>query len=71
MTTLTEVQPFIVKSGKYRFKFTPEEEGGFSVSCVGIKGVNTQGETFEEALKNALSAAAFVEECVAAIKAES
>jgi predicted RNase H-like HicB family nuclease len=70
MTALAEVRPFVVKSGKYRFKFSAEPEGGFSVSCVGIKGINTQGETFEEALQNALSAAEFVEQCVADIAAE-
>ncbi len=70
MTTLTEVEPFIVKSGKYRFKFFSEPEGGFSVSCVDVKGINTQGETFEAALRNAISAAAFVEQCLADIAAE-
>lgn len=70
MTTLVETEPFIVKSGKYRFEFFPEPEGGFSVSCVGVKGINAQGDTFEEALQDALSAAAFVEECVADIESE-
>ena len=70
MTTLTDVEPFLVKSGKRTFKFIPEPEGGFSVSCVGVKGVNTQGDTFEEALRNGLSAAEFVEKCIADIAAE-
>lgn len=70
MATLAEVKPFTVTSGKYKFKFVPESEGGFSVSCVNVRGINTQGETFEEALCNALSAAAFVEQCVADIELE-
>ena len=67
MAVLAEVRPFTVGSGKYKFRFIPEAEGGFSVSCINVKGVNAQGETFEEALRDALSAAAFVEQCVADI----
>lgn len=60
----TKLKPFIVSSGKYRFRFTPEEVG-FSVTCTSVPGVNTQGDTFEEALANAHKAAAFAEECIA------
>lgn len=63
------IKPFSVSSGKYRFRFTPED-AGFSVSCTTVPGVNTQGDTFEEALANAHKAAAFVEECLAEIAAE-
>lgn len=45
-------KPFIVTSLGHRFKFLPEETG-YSVSEIGVKGVNTQGDTFEEALANA------------------
>lgn len=65
MTVLMDIRPFTVTSGKYKFRFLPEAEGGFSVSCVNVKGINAQGDTFEEALRDAISAAAFVEECVA------
>ncbi len=68
--TLDAVKPFMVTSGKYKFRFIPEQEGGFSVSCTNVRGINAQGETFEEALRDALSAAAFVEQCVADIEAE-
>jgi predicted RNase H-like HicB family nuclease len=47
--------PFIVTNMGHRFKFTPEDVG-YSVSELGVKGVNTQGDTFEEALANALEA---------------
>ncbi len=66
--TLDDVKPFTVTSGKYKFRFSPEPEGGFSVSCTNVKGVNAQGDTFEEALQDALSAAVFVEQCVADIE---
>ncbi len=70
MTALADILPFTVTSGKYKFRFLPEPEGGFSVSCVNVKGINAQGDTFEDALRDAISAAAFVEECVADIREE-
>lgn len=70
MTALADIRPFTVTSGKYKFRFLPDPEGGFSVSCVNVRGVNAQGDTFEDALRDALSAATFVEECIADIAAE-
>ncbi len=58
MTALADILPFTVTSGKYKFRFLPEPEGGFSVSCVNVKGINAQGDTFEDALRDAISAAA-------------
>ena len=46
---------FIVASQGRNFRFTPEAVG-YSVTEVGVRGVNTQGDTFEEALANAHSA---------------
>ncbi len=63
MSVITDVMPFPVVSGKYLFWFTPADEGGFSVSCQNVHGVNAEGDTFEEALEHAKSMAAFVEEC--------
>jgi len=42
---------------KYTFPmiFTQEKEGGYSVCAYDIKGVNTQGETIAEALKQKLN----------------
>ena len=62
MSTTTEMKPFPVVHGRYLFWFTPEDTG-FSVVCQNVAGVNAQGDTFEEALSNALSMAPFVEEC--------
>lgn len=69
MTVANVIKPFIVTSGRYKFRFVPEDVG-FSVSCTNVRGINTQGDTFEEALENALKAAIFVEECIADIEAE-
>lgn len=63
MSVTLDLKPFSVVSGKYLFWFTPADEGGFSVSCQNVPGVNAQGDTFEEALTHAVSMAAFVEEC--------
>jgi predicted RNase H-like HicB family nuclease len=58
MTTMTKEKTresnksFIVTSGGHRFRFIPEDVG-YSVSEIGVRGVNTQGDTFEEALANA------------------
>ncbi len=61
MPVMDEVMPFPVVCGKYLFWFTPAEEGGFTVSCQNVYGVNAEGDTFEEALEHAKSMAAFVE----------
>ena len=37
---------------EYNTIFTPEEEGGYSVSVPDLPGCFSQGETFEEAQKN-------------------
>ncbi len=37
---------------EYNAIFTPEEEGGYSVSVPDLPGCLSQGETFEEAKKN-------------------
>ncbi len=67
---LSMANPFIVTSMGHRFKFTPEDVG-YSVSELGVKGVNTQGDSFEEALTNALEAsrvmAEFREELMGAV----
>ncbi len=70
MTVLTEIKPFPVVHGKYLYIFTPAEEGGFSVSCENVDGVNAQGDTFEEALDCAISMTAFVEEVLADLEKE-
>ncbi len=63
MSTTTELKPFPVLHGKYLLYFTPAEEGGFSVTCQNVFGVNAEGDTFEEALEHAVSMATFVEKC--------
>lgn len=63
MPVAVDLKPFPVVSGKYLFWFAPAEEGGFSVTCQNVAGVNAQGDTFEDALSHASSMAAFVEEC--------
>jgi predicted RNase H-like HicB family nuclease len=63
MAVMTELKPFPVVHGKYLFYFTPSNEGGFSVTCQNVPGVNAQGDTFEGALEHAASMAAFVEDC--------
>lgn len=62
MSVTVDLKPFPVVHGKYLFWFTPEDVG-FSVTCQNVAGVNAQGDTFEDALKNAVSMAPFVEEC--------
>jgi predicted RNase H-like HicB family nuclease len=37
---------------EYNTIFTPEEEGGYSVSVPDLPGCFSQGDTFEEAKKN-------------------
>ncbi len=64
------LKPFSVVNGKYVFWFEPAPEGGFSVSCQNVPGVNAEGDTFEEALADAMKCAAFVEKCLAEIAAE-
>lgn len=61
---------FVVTSMGHRFKFTPEDTG-YSVSELGVKGVNTQGDTFEEALANALEAARVMGEFREELRAEA
>ena len=63
MSVTAELKPFPLLHGKYLFYFTPADEGGFSVTCQNVPGVNAQGDTFEDALEHALSMAAFVEDC--------
>lgn len=55
------LKPFIVTSGGHRFRFTPDT-GGYCVTEIGVRGVNTQGDTFEEALANALDASEMMAE---------
>lgn len=70
MSVTADLKPFPVVKGKYLFFFTPAEEGGFSVTCQNLPGVNAQGDTFEEALEHATSMAIFVEQCQKEIAAE-
>ncbi len=65
---LAKVKPFPVKYGKYHYTFTPSMDGGFSVTCKTVTGVNAQGDTFEEALECAVSMTAFVEEYLADVE---
>ncbi len=69
MSTTTDMLPFAVVKGVYVFWFTPEDVG-FSVTCQNVPEVNTQGDTFEEAIDNAMSAVAFAKECLADIARE-
>lgn len=41
-----------VKILEYNALFTPEEEGGYSVSAPDLPGCHSQGDTFEEARAN-------------------
>jgi predicted RNase H-like HicB family nuclease len=61
---------FIVTNMGHRFRFTPEDVG-YSVSELGVKGVNTQGDTFEEALENALEASRIMAEFREELSAEA
>lgn len=63
-----ELKPFSIVNGKYLFWFEAAPEGGFSVSCQNVPGVNAEGDTFEEALSDAMKCAVFVEQCHAEIK---
>lgn len=47
----------VAKVLKYTAVFTPEEIGGYSVTIPALPGCISQGETFEEALKNIKEAA--------------
>ena len=70
MTAVTSRKTsFIVTSMGHRFKFTPEDLG-YSVSELGVKGVNTQGDIFEEALANALEASRVMGEFIEELQAE-
>ena len=42
---------------KYKAVFSPEENGGYSVTIPALQGCVSQGETFEEALENIKEAA--------------
>ncbi len=61
---------FIVTSRGHRFRFTPEDVG-YSVSELGVRGVNTQGDSFEEALENAHEASRLMIEFRKELLAES
>ena len=65
-----EMKPFSIVNGKYVFWFEPAPEGGFSVSCQNIPGVNAEGDTFEDALADAMKCVVFVEKCLAEIVEE-
>ena len=47
----------VAKVLKYTAVFEPEEVGGYSVTIPALQGCVSQGETFEEALKNIKEAA--------------
>lgn len=68
--TTTIRNSFIVTSEGHRFRFT-RESVGYSVSEIGVRGVNTQGDTFEEALANAHEATRVMAEFREEIKAEA
>lgn len=70
ISTTAELKPFPIVSGKYLFWFESAPEGGFSVSCQNVPGVNAEGNTFEEALADAMKCAVFVEKCHAEIAEE-
>ena len=55
-------RPFTVILAGKRFRFTPCE-GWFCVECLDHRGVITQGRTFDEACRMAVSALHEVEEC--------
>lgn len=61
---------FIVTSQGHSFRFTPEDIG-YSVREVGVSGVNTQGDTFEEALHNAHEASRMMAEFRVEMRAEA
>ncbi len=61
--TNRDMQPFPVVKGDYLFWIEPAPEGGYSVSCQNVPGVNAQGETFEEAIADAMKCVAFELEC--------
>lgn len=61
-SVLDEIRPFLVFHGEDVFYFIPAPEGGFSVTCQNVEGVNAQGDTFEDALECAVSMTAFVRE---------
>jgi len=61
---------FIVTSLGHSYRFTPEDIG-YSVTEVGARGVNTQGDTFEEALANAHEASREMAEFRVELKAEA
>ena len=76
MTTVAETKrlagrrSFIVTSEGHRFRFAPESVG-YSVSEIGVRGVNTQGDTFEEALANAHDASRGMAEFREEMRAEA
>ena len=62
-------KPFIVISGNLRLRFIPDS-GGFAVIGISPAGLNTQGDTFEEALANAHDAARCLAESRAVMAGE-
>jgi predicted RNase H-like HicB family nuclease len=66
---MSSEKSFIVVSGGHRFRFTPDS-GGYVVSELGVRGVNTQGGSFEEALANAHDASALMAEFREEIRVE-
>lgn len=69
MVANTITEPFLVVLGKYQLIVTPEKVG-FSVSCINVPGLISQGDTLDETLKNVLKASPLVEECNAEIAHE-
>ena len=52
---------------RYTVLLTPDQkEGGYSVRVPSLPGLHTQGETYDDALKNAHAAIAFHLECLEA-----
>jgi antitoxin HicB len=52
---------------RYTVLLTPDEdEGGYSVRVPSLPGLHTQGDSYEDAMKNAREAIAFHLECLAA-----
>lgn len=50
----------VAKVLKYTAVFEPEQVGGYSVTIPALPGCISQGETFEEALKNIKEAAQLI-----------
>lgn len=56
MSTTTDMLPFSVTKEGFIFVLEPQETG-FSVYCANVDGVATEGDTFEEAIRMAVSCA--------------